>query len=126
MGVAMAPQACGIMLHGILPAVVHRLFSRRAPPEAAAEEGQEDDYRALVQRKTWRARCVLANTPSSFSICKANWISEPLDHLWHLIQHRDKEGGSFQDLLRPASNHFRLAGSFIFRCLNALEIRKPK
>ncbi len=117
-GEAVGRSACGILAHNIL----HQAFERALPnwdemlpndrPEGEAPNDDADinglPARLKVQKKAWRARCVLRDATKSEDIVLMAWMGSPVERLISVVQHLDSAGkGLFDAVLDTDLNPFR-------------------
>ena len=119
MAESVAPQTAGIMLNGLLMATITQSF-RHFDDGDPGEENQ-DDFRNMMKRKAWRVRCVGNDAATHRRIVLANFISQPLDHVWHRVQHLDDVGGGFKDCVIDKTNPFAQACRSMISMLKDIE-----
>lgn len=105
----LAEETAGMMVHDCLHQAFERAFCRWDDGDPGQAAGDED-YRAQMKRKAWRAKKCLADWDFKVQAAVVSFTSEPLDHLMMLVQQRDAEGGGILfDLTHPHTNMFEAA-----------------
>jgi hypothetical protein len=99
-------QALGEMYHRIHPRVLEESFGDCGQPDDP--EG-DDDYRAMMRGKCYRAT-MAANAPDAgWQLCLRNWIMGPIDHLWMALQALDETGNTYADINWPETDPIETA-----------------
>ena len=120
---AMAPQTCGIMCHGVLPASILQCFRNWGAGDPGGEF--EDDWRKMVKSKAARVRCVAGDATCCRNIAVVSFCSEPLDHVWHRVQAMDEEGAALKDVCMAKSSPFVQACAELASMLKPIEDGHP-
>jgi hypothetical protein len=100
-GAATGRASCGILCHDLLL----RVFVDALPdwnamlPGGAGDDEDQDRKRLRIQKKAWRARCVLGDKDKRIKIVLMCWLGAPVENLMSTLQYLDEAGKGLYDTM---------------------------
>ena len=92
------------MVHQLLPAAVALGFNGW---DSGDPEDGEDSYRLLVKKKAWRCKSYFERDGTCIRSAILTWSGQPVDALWHRLQHLDEKHLAVKDAVNPDTSPFR-------------------
>ncbi len=101
----------GVLLHKVLPRVWRLAFpdyhSGAVDPAEQIENEADEDFKTNMKNKVYRCGKFLSERSSR--ACTMSFVTEPIDWLWHRLQHLDETSSSLSDIACSERNPFNKA-----------------